>query len=274
MTNLPETKLFSVDMEKDAFCDCGNKAEIQFVLTTGKGEAHRLAMEAKRARAAHSSAPDVCCGQCIAKKIVAKGLFVTELLKYSPIKFERITMDLKCLDCGRPLPFGAWAHFHSESGCAICVDCGTKRGWSDKAIATNNAKLQELKAELSALRKRVKIESQGLYLIEEKVELHKIGQNYGELEKLIEGTVAKIEDYFNHMGNLATAEEKTVLQGLAQEIRRLQDFALSIKQEFDARLFWLDKNEHKVKVSQAAMSDEDLEALNDAPGNRSEVPSQ
>ncbi len=270
--DLPSTKLYSVELGSGAFCDCGRQAETQFVLATGKGEAKRLAVEAKRARVLGSKAPDVCCGICIAKRIADQEFYVTESLKYSPIKFERVTMNLKCLDCGKDLPFGFWAHFHAESGCAICVDCGAKRGWSDKAIATNNAKLQELKAELAALRKRVKVESQGLYLIQEKVGLHQIGEGYNELEKQIEGAIDKLQSYFN---SVATPEEKVVLQGLEREVRRLQDLAVSIKQEFDARLFWLDKNEHRVKTAQAAISQQDDEdqEMRQAPAAGSEVPS-
>ncbi|MGD6807571.1 MAG: hypothetical protein ACQCN4_11500 [Candidatus Bathyarchaeia archaeon] len=268
---LPVTKLFSVDMGKGACCDCGQLAETQFVLTSGKGEAKRLAVEAKRARALHSTASDVCCGQCIAKRIAAKGLFVTEQLKYSPIKFERVTLDLKCLDCGKEVKFGDWAHFHSETGTAICTVCGVKRGWTDKTIAQNTVKLLELKADLTAVRKRVKVESQGLFLIEEKVVLHQIGEGYNELEKQIEGAIARLQSYFNA---IATPQEKEVLQGLEAEIRRLQDLAREIKQEFDARLFWLDKNEQKVKVAQRAMSDEELEALQQAEGSGAGVPSQ
>jgi hypothetical protein len=268
---IPETKLFSVDMGKGAFCDCGKQAETQFVISTGKGEAKRLAVEAKKARAANSTASDVCCGLCIAKRIAAKGLFITEMLKYSPIKFERVTLDLPCLDCSKPINFGDWAHFHSESSSAICVDCGAKRGWSDKAMASHNAKLQELKTELSALRKRVKVEAQGLYIIEEKIELHQIGENYKELEKQIEVAIAKLWDYFN---SLATSEEKATLKGLEKEIRRLQNFALEIKREIDTRLFWLDKNEQRVKVTQGSMAndDEDQEQRL-APQSHSEVQS-
>jgi hypothetical protein len=245
-------------------CDCGAKAEKQFVLSTGKGEAKRLAAEAKRARAAGGSAPDVCCGDCIAKRIAERGLFVTEELKHKPIKFERVTFNTKCLDCGKDLPFGYYAHFHADSGCAICVDCGVKRGWSDKAIAQNSAKLQELKADLAALRKRVKVESQGLFLIEEKVGLHQIGEGYNELEKQIEGALAKLQSY---LFAVATPQEKALLQELEGEIRRLQDLAREIKLEFDARLFWLDKNQQKVKNAQAAMSDEELEVLQQGSGS-------
>ena len=266
---LPEFRLYSVDMGEGACCDCGKLAETQFVITSGKGEAKRLAAEAKRARAAHSTSPEVRCGQCMAQRIAARGLFVTEQLKYSPIKFDMVTLDLNCLDCQKVIKFGDWAHFHAESGCAICVDCGAKRGWSDKALAVYNAKMQELKVELAALRKRVKIEAQGLYLIELKVDLHQIGETYNELEKKIEGALARLWSYFNAV---ATPEEKVALQALEKEVRSLQGLALSIKQEFDVRLFWLDKTQAKVKTAQAAVSDEDLDALRQAEGGQAEVP--
>jgi hypothetical protein len=232
-------------MGKGSCCDCGKLAETQFVITYSKVEAKRLALEAKKARALGSKAPDVVCGLCVAKAIAAKGLFVSEVLKYSPIKLDRVTLDLDCLDCGKLLPFGTYAYFHADSGKTICVECGVKRGWTDKARATSSVKLLELKADIVACRKRFKIESEGLYLLEEKVDLHQLAESYIELEKRILGAVDKLESYLNAV---ATPEEKVILQSLEKEVQGLQDLALEISNEFKARLFLLDKAERQRKM--------------------------
>jgi valyl-tRNA synthetase len=173
-----------------------------------------------------------------------------------------------CCDCGRQ----AELQFAITSS-AVCIECGAKRGWSDKALAVYNVKVAEAKLVLSALRKRTKIESQGLSLIEEKVSLHQIGENYNELERHIEGAIGKLESYLNAV---ATPEEKAVLQQLEQEIHKLQDLAFGIEKEIDTRLFWLDKNERKVKLTQKAMEsdDDDLEKIRQAEGSQSEVPAR
>ena len=241
-------------MPKGSFCDCGKQAETQFVITTGKGEAKRLAREASKARSIGSKAPDVCCGLCIANKIVAKGLFVSEVLKYSPIKLDRITFDGKCLDCGKPLPFGTYAHCH-ESGNVICVECGIKRGWTDKARALATVKLMELKEDIKALRKRHKIEAEGLHLLEQKVDLHQVTQNYKAIELQVTTTISKLESYLN---SVATDQEKAILQSLEMEIPQLQDLLLEIKKEFDTRLFLMDRAERKHKMVEKVMDSADV----------------
>lgn len=274
MPSLPDNKLFAMDMPKGSFCDCGRQAETQFVITSGKGEAKRLVAEAKKARSLGSKAPDVVCGLCVAKAIAEKGLYVSGVLKYSPIKLDRVTFDAKCLDCAKSLPYGTYAHCH-ESGQTICIECGAKRGWTDKARATSAVKLLELKADITSLRKRYKIEAQGLYLLEEKVDLHQLAESYIELEKRITGAIAKLESYLNAV---ATSEEKALLEVLEKEINELQDLALEISNEFKSRLFLLDKAERSRKMVEKIFETADAEWEEDqqrqAPLANSEVPAK
>lgn len=257
---MKDNKLFAVDMPEDALCDCGANAETQFVIASSKKKANQQAKEAQKARDAGGNSPNVACGECIARKIVDQGLIIAELMKvkHTEIKLMRVTFDVKCCaeGCGKPLPFGTWAHFHQDSGLAICVECGAKRGWTDKARATSSVKMLELKEDIKALRKRYRVEAEGLYLLEEKVDLHQVAENYIELERQITGAIAKLESYLN---SVATPQEKVILQSLEKEIHELQDIALEIKKEFDARLFLLDKAERQRKMVQKIFADSDAE---------------
>jgi hypothetical protein len=273
---LKDNRLFAVEMPKGSFCDCGKQAETQFVITNNKGEAKRLATEAKKARALGSKASDVVCGLCVANLIAVKGMFVSEVLKYSPIKLDRLTFDTACLDCGKELKFGVYAHFHEASGQAVCVECGAKRGWTDKARATSSVKMLELKEDIRALRKRWKVESEGLYLLEEKVDLHKLAATYTELEKQITATISKLESYLNAV---ATPEEKTILLGLERGIHELQDLALEIKKEFETRLFLLDRAERRRKMVEKigpedVSVEEEIDEIRHAEAAQSEVPAR
>jgi hypothetical protein len=274
---LPETKLFSVEMGKGACCDCGKLAETQFVITTGKGEAKRLGGEAKKARSVGTTASDVGCGLCIANRIAAKELFVTEVLKSSPVKWERIPVSTVCLDCGKDLPFGAWAHWHGDTGQAICGDCGVHRGWTDKTLANLHLKSAELKADIGSLRKRYKTEVEGLYLLEEKVDLHQLAQSYIELENKIVSTISKLESYLNAV---ATGREKVILESLEREINVLQDLAQEVSNAFKVRLLLLDEAERKHKIvkkifdSADSAREAELEELRYAEGSMAEVPAQ
>jgi hypothetical protein len=260
-------------MPSGSVCDCGASAETQYVITHSKAEAKRLGKEAQKARVLGSKLADVACGVCIAKLIAVKNLVISEGLKYSPIKLDRVTLDLKCLDCSKPLPFGTYAHFHAESGQAICCDCGAKRGWTDKARATSSVKLLELKADIIAVRKRYKVEAEGLYLLEEKVDLHQLAESYIELEKQILGAVDKLESYLNAV---ATSKEKAILESLEREIMGLQDLALEISNEFKSRLFLLDKAERARKMVEKIFENADAafeeeQAQRQAEGANAEV---
>ncbi len=251
MTNLAQTMLFSVSLGKDATCDCGQSAETQYVITTDAKTAKQLAANAKKARAAGERTPEVCCGTCVASRIALRGLFVTEVMKHSPIKWERVTLDVNCEDCEVLIPFGVQAHFHAASSRAICGLCGVKRGWSDSKVASDRVQAFELKETLAALRRRVGIEQLESSVIEGKKELHKIGEGYEDLEAGIAAAVSKLNSFFE---SLATPQEKLILQDLKSEVTRLQTLAQSIKEEFDARLFFLDKQLQKVSLAHGAAS--------------------
>ena len=270
---LRDNKLFAVDMPEDAVCDCGAPAEVQFVITSSKKEAKVLAKEVQRARDLGSKASDVVCGLCVAQRISEKGLIVAEIMKFSPIKLDRVTFDTVCVDCAKKLPFGTYVHFHVDSGQAICVECGAKRGWTDKARATSSVKMLELKEDIKALRKPYRVEAEGLYLLVEKVDLHQVAENYVELERQITGAIAKLESYLN---SVATPQEKVILQSLEKEIHELQDIALAIKKEFDARLFLLDKAERQRKMVQKIFEDSDAESEAEAErqAEEAEVPAE
>jgi hypothetical protein len=275
---LPGSKLFAVDMPKGSFCDCGRQAEIQFVITSGKGEAKRLAAEAKKARSVGSKAPEVGCGLCIANMIVAKELFVTEVLKNSPVKWERIPISTKCLDCGKDLPFGAWAHWHGDTGQAICGDCGVHRGWTDKTLANLHVKLAELKADVVTVRKRYKIEVEGLYILDEKLELQRLEESGKALEKRILDAVSMLESYLQAV---ATGREKLILENIEKEIQSLHSLAVEINTELRTRLFILNQAECKRKTialkifeTVDAAKEAELEELRHAEGSLAEVPAE
>ncbi len=246
---LPETKLYSVDMGKDACCDCGRQAETQFVVTTGKAEAKRLAAAARKARAAGDRASDLCCSFCIAARIVERELYVTEVMKHSPIKWERVTDDLACEDCGSPIAFGVQAHFHAASNRAICGLCGVRRGWSDNKVASDKVVAFELKETLATLRRKVGVEQQNLAVVEGKIALHDIGQSYLGLGGEISAAIARLNSF---LGAVATSEERVILEEFKGEVIRLQNLALLIREEFEARLFFLDKKQEKVNLAYGA----------------------
>ena len=249
-----DTKLFAIDAPKGSGCSCGANPQTMFVIANSKSEAKRLAKERK-------NPSDVSCGECMAKRIVAQGLVVADpsSLKHSEIKLTRVPVDVRCCaeGCGKSLPFGTWAHFNADTGAAICVECGAKRGWTDKARAVSAVKMLELKEDIKSLRKRYKIEAEGLYLLEEKIDLHQVTQNYQELEARVNGALSQLQGYLTE--GIASPHEAEILRGLEQKIHELQDVAGEIKREFDNRLFLLDRAERQRKMLQKVFEDSDAE---------------
>ncbi len=244
-------------MPKGSKCDCGAAAETQFAIAHTQKEAKQAAKEAVAARKLGSMAPDVCCGSCMTKKISLKGLVVAEILQFSPIKLDRLPFATKCLDCGKDLPFGVFAYFQAESGCAICTDDASKRGWTDKARAVFGVKIAEAKEDLKAVRKRVKVETEGLYLLEEKVDLHRLAENYIEIEKQILNAVSLVSNFLR--AGIGTQKEMQMLTELSSEIKRLQGLQVEIKKELDLRLFLIEKAERQRKMLQKVLDAADAE---------------
>jgi hypothetical protein len=164
----------------------------------------------------------------------------------SEIKLTRVPINTKCADadCGKPLPFGTWAHWHADSKQAICIECGAKRGWTDKDRANNIIKKLELQEDIKALRKQQKVEADALYLLREQVDLHRLGERSLDLEKQIVALMSKVNSY---LSKVATAEEKAALKQVYEEIKGTQELQGEIWEQLESRLFLLEREERKVK---------------------------
>lgn len=105
------------------------------------------------------------------------------------IKLVRVPIDTHCADpsCKRTLPFGSWAYYHADSEIAVCPDCGVKRGWSSKERANEIIKKMELQEDIKALKKQRKIEADALFLLREKIDLHRLGRGTWNLKSRFSG---------------------------------------------------------------------------------------
>ncbi len=103
------------------------------------------------------------------------------------VKLMRLPIDAQCADkeCGKALPFGTWAYYNPEEMRAICPECGVKRGWSPKDRINQLITRLELQEDIKALRQQRKIEMDALYLLREKIDLHRFAERDAELEQEI-----------------------------------------------------------------------------------------
>jgi hypothetical protein len=217
-------------MGAKAVCSCGAAAPIQFTIACSKAEANELKESAVAARAQGEKVSNVACGVCISNLIAAERFVVSDRLAGSPIKLDRVPFDTVCVDCGGKIPFGQYAHFHADSGQAICTGCGAKRAWTEKDRAVHSVKM---------------------------LELHQVAQLYIELESKVTAAVSRLNSYL--LQGIASPEESRILQELARLIPDLLSMAAEIKREFDMRLFLLDKAERTQKMLQKVFAESDAE---------------
>ena len=162
------------------------------------------------------------------------------------VKLVRLPLSTKCADpeCGKPLPFGAWAHYNPDAEQAICIECGVKRGWSDKDRANNIIKKLELQEDVKALRERKKIEANALYLLKEQIDLHRLGERDLDLEKQILELQSRANEYLQ---KIATPEEKASFQQFRNTIEEAQKLQKEIREQVESRYFLLERKERKQK---------------------------
>lgn len=160
------------------------------------------------------------------------------------VKLMRLPINTKCADkdCGKPLPFGTWAHYVKDSKEAICIECGAKRGWTDKDRANNIIKKLELQEDVKALREHKKRLSKEVFLMQERVDLHRFGERILDLEKQSINIMAQVQSYFQHC---ATPEEKVSLQRVCDELQGNTELQKEIREQLESRLFLLERAERK-----------------------------
>ncbi len=161
------------------------------------------------------------------------------------IKFTRVPIkNAVCGDCKRPVSWGVWAHYQESTGEVVCQSCGLKRGWQEKDIANYILKKRELQEDLKALRSRIKIEGDALYLLTEKVDLTRFGERYLDLERQIHKSLDSVQSFIE---KVATPEEKTALRKVYDVTDETRQVQKEIKEELDMRLFLIQRAERKKK---------------------------
>lgn len=160
------------------------------------------------------------------------------------VKLVRVPIDTHCADpdCKRSLPFGSWAYYHADSEMAICPDCAVKRGWSSKERANEIIKKLELQEDIKALKKQRKVEVDALFLLREKIDLHRLGERDLELEKQIVEMTSLVQEYLR---KCAGPEEKGLLQKVRDTIQGAQELQKEIRDHVQSRLFLLERTEQK-----------------------------
>lgn len=160
------------------------------------------------------------------------------------VKLMRLPIDTHCGDkeCMKALPFGAWAYYDPDEMRAICPECGVKRGWSPKDRINQLITRLELQEDIKALRQQRKIEMDALYLLQEKIDLHRLGERDIEFEQQIVNLMNLVKDYLQHCGS---ASEKEALQKVFDAIRETQELQREVREQVESRLFLLDRRERK-----------------------------
>ena len=168
------------------------------------------------------------------------------------VKLMRLPIDTVCADkeCGKALLFGTWAYYNPEEMQAICPECGIKRGWSPKDRVNQLITRLELQEDIKALRQQRKIETDALYLLREKIDLHRLSERDVVLERQIVDLMNLVKDYLQHCGS---ASEKEALQKVFDAIRETQELQREVREQIESRLFLLERRgKRKKEIEQIA----------------------
>lgn len=188
------------------------------------------------------------------------------------IKFRRIPVDkAECKGCKKPLPWGSWAYYQESTGIAMCTECAAKNRLEDKDIANLIVKKRELQEDLKALRTRLRIEADALYLLKEKVDVTRFGERYLDLERQIHALMDTVQDY---LYKCAGPEEKAALQKVLQSIEETQELQKTVKDELEMRMYLIKRAERKGKHLEKLVDDEERKEAEEEDKNFNESMAQ
>lgn len=156
------------------------------------------------------------------------------------IKLMRCPIDTECLDCGESINFGVYAHFNSETGEAICIDCGVKRGWTDKERVKMLIKKLELSTDIKALIGFRKIELRTLNQIKTKIQIYKLAEKHRDLEQKVHVVLETVTAYLKQCGG---DQEKDFFEKMFESLREVQDLQNVVQREVEDRLYMVDRAE-------------------------------
>jgi len=161
----------------------------------------------------------------------------------------RSPIDTHCADpnCQQPIRFGAWCYYHPETG-ALCLECGVKRGMSNKHRVKQLIESFELKEGLNALKKEVKTELQTLSDLKQHIDLYKLGERHIQLQQQKEKLYNMINDYLK---NVATQDETKAITQMQQTIFETTKLQEEIREKIRKGLLERMKQKKKKKKTVA-----------------------
>ena len=165
--------------------------------------------------------------------------------KEEAVKLIRSPIDTNCVDCSAKVPFGIWVYYEPASGNAVCIECGTKKGWMPKDRANQLIQKLELQEDIKALRKQRKIETEALLLVRREIDLGEVVKKDHELEGEIVTLMRRVEDYLRASGD---KEEEKKLKAVFDEIEKARKLQRAIRALTKDRLLFLERRKRKADL--------------------------
>ncbi len=162
------------------------------------------------------------------------------------IRLMRSPIETNCGDCKVEIKFGTWCYYEPSNGNAVCIDCGTKKGWQPKNRVNLIVEKLELQEDVKALTKQRKIEMEALLCIRKELDLREIGKRDLDLEGQIIKLMGTAEEYLK--SGVASKDEDKALKTVFEEIKHAQELQREIRETVHNRLFLLEKRKRKIKV--------------------------
>ena len=169
------------------------------------------------------------------------------------IDLAQVGKDTKCAnkDCLNIIPFGTFGFVNSETGEALCLDCGAARGFTTKARVKMLLATKELKQTIKLLKAEEKTRLDAIAMLDQKIDLTRLGERDVEIENKIVALTELTSKYFRE--GIGTAEEKAMRDAVMKVIEELRELQLEIRDRVENGLYGYEnkpKEKQQVAVTQ------------------------
>jgi hypothetical protein len=166
-------------------------------------------------------------------------------------------MDCADPNCGGVIPLGVWCFYNSDTKEAICLECSSKRGWTSKQRAKQLLLVLELKQDIKILKAEAKVRADGVHMLEQQINLYRLGENDLALEKQIIQLMDLTKEYLT---KIATPKEKELFDKLFTTIEETKEFQKEIRDNIESRLYWFENPVKRKKKRPEIVEEESVNA--------------
>lgn len=163
------------------------------------------------------------------------------LIRHGLVKLDRAPVDLECChekhEGDRTIPFGTYCYLNEETQQAICTDCGAKESWSTKERVKKIIGVQEIVADIKAMKHEKKMLQDTVMLLKKQVNIYRMGEQDKEIDKQRKDILQLIADYLRT--GAGTKQEKEMFEKMVKFVEESKARQDEMREEISNYLHYL-----------------------------------